>query len=500
MKTGKSLLIPLIILVALIAGVVGYYVFLDSGKASDIPDASTVNAFYVSCSEVKSLSVISSDPTFPEVQIDASKNEDGTLSYSYNGSDFDPDVKYSESKMIGYIMTLSDYSTAYLVSDSADMSDFGLESPKYTAIITSFNGTVSKISFGNISYSGDYCYIRIDGGTAVYSVPVVKYNYVSQKSIDFIDTSVLDIDPCNLSEVEFIRKTDDLDLKASCSVDDSGNVTYKYFDPFDLGTSTYFDSLIAKICNLDITEFVELEEGDLSIYKLDDPEYHFILSETNGTKTEVFLSENICGFYYGYIKGTESYFKISDEQTLSLEIPSVQYIDSYVSYHMASEISTLKGSYNGKTFELSIKTDSDGSISGDDSDVYLDGRNAKIFNTDGRSYCAVLFESFACMEIGGIDTDAVVNTDATPVMLIEYITTQYENHTLAFYQRTDDTYYVVKDGVYMKVFVYGKELFNDGGTDTYNYGVWVAYELLKTSIDENVNGVYDIPENTTEAA
>jgi hypothetical protein len=71
---------------------------------------------------------------------------------------------------------------------------------------------------------------------------------------------------------------------------------------------------------------------------------------------------------------------------------------------------------------------------------------------------------------------------------------------MSFYQRSDSSYYVVIDGEYTKIFVYSKELFNSGGTDTYNYGVWAAYELLKTAIDENVNGVYDIPVTTEEAA
>ena len=79
-------------------------------------------------------------------------------------------------------------------------------------------------------------------------------------------------------------------------------------------------------------------------------------------------------------------------------------------------------------------------------------------------------------------------------MILDYTTTQYETHTISFYQRSDNSYYVVKDGEYMNIFVYAKALFNDGGTDTYDYGVWAAYELLKTSIDQNVNGVYDIPE------
>ena len=494
MKSWKSLIIPFVILVFLIIGVIVFFA-VDAAKNSvDSTDTTTVNALYVGITDVKTITVSSSDPSFPQVRIDVVKNDDGSQTYEYNGSDFDPEVYYSQIEMLAYVSVLTDYSSAVIVSENASMSEFGLEVPKYTVIIESVSGNTSKVSFGNISYSGESCYIRIDGGSTVYSVSVNKYDYVSNKSIDFIDTSVLSIDTGNLTGVELIRKTDDLTLSAVCSTDDSGKVTYAFTDPVNLGSSTYFDSLIDQICALQITEFIEIEDTDLALYNLEDPEYHFILTESGGNKTEIFLSENTGGYYYGYVLGNENYFSISEVQITGLELPSVQYVAPYVSDYQASEISTLKGTYNGKTFEFKIETDSNGSISGEDADVSLDGRNAKVFNSDGRSYCAVLFESFACMEIGGIDADAVVDTGSEPVMILDYTTTQYETHTISFYQRSDNSYYVVKDGEYMKIFVYAKALFNDGGTDTYDYGVWAAYELLKTSIDQNVNGVYDIPE------
>ena len=500
MKNGKSLLIPFIIMVVLLIGVVLFFAVSKTKDSTLQSDQSLVNALYINPVDVKTITAMSSDSDLPVVIIDVVKKDDGTMIYSYNGTDSSSEVKYSDIKMSSYISVLTDYSAATIVSENSDLSEFGLDKPRYTVTIETVNGVISRIYYGNISFSSDSCYIRIDDSNTVYSISVDKYDCVSKKSIDFIDSSVLSIDPASLTEVEFIRKTDNLDLKATCTADASGYVMFTFYDPFVLKSGSYFDSLIENICYLDITEFVELDSADLASYMLDDPEYHFILKCSDGSTTEVLLSENIAGYYYGYVAGTGRYFSISDSQIQGLEIPSVQYLDSYVSYYQASDISTLKGSYDGLTFEFKIKTDSEGSISGDDSTVTLDGRNAKVFNSDGRSYCAVLFESFACMEIGGIDTSAVVNTSATPELILEYTTTQYEIHTIEFFKRSDTSYYVVKDGEYTKLFVYSKELFNDGGSDTYNYGVWAAYELLKTAIDENVNGVYDIPVTTEEAA
>ncbi len=500
MKSGKSLIVPLVILLILIIGVVVYYAVSGSNNSAVVTEPSTVDALYIGISEVKSVTVTSSDPTMPEIRVDVITNDDGSQKFVYSGSDADPEEMYSEVKMSNFVNVLTNYSSAAIVSENANMSEFGLDNPEHTVIIETLSGSTSKISFGNISYSGEYCYIRVAGGSTVYSVPVGKLDYVSYKSLDFIDTIVLNIEQENLSQIEYLRKTDDLDFTVLCSADDSGNVSYSFTAPFTFKSSSYFVTLITDICNLNITEYVDISDDEISNYKLDDPEYTFILTEINGNITVVYLSENIAGYYYGFIKGSDKYFSINDDFIHGLELPSFQYLDAYVSYYQASEITTLKGSYEGKTFELKINADAEGSISGDDADCTLDGRNAKIFNSEGRSYCAVLFESFACMEIGGIDVDGVPDTSTDPVVVIEYTTTQYESHKIEFYTRSDNSYYVVKDGEYMKIFVYAKELFNDGGTDTYNYGVWAAYELLKTSIDNNISGVYDIPDATTEAA
>ena len=172
MKSWKSLIIPFIIMLILMIGVVIFFAFNSSENTSVTSDSSYVNALYVGSGDVKSVTVTSSDLSFPEVRIDVIKNEDDSLNYIYNGTDAEPDENYSYAKMAAYVSALTDYSYATLVAEDVNMSDYGLDNPKYTVIIETVNGTTSKVSFGNISYSGETCYFRIDGGVGLY-------NYVS---------------------------------------------------------------------------------------------------------------------------------------------------------------------------------------------------------------------------------------------------------------------------------------------------------------------------------
>ena len=52
---------------------------------------------------------------------------------------------------------------------------------------------------------------------------------------------------------------------------------------------------------------------------------------------------------------------------------------------------------------------------------------------------------------------------------------------------------IFKDGEYTGFYIYSREIFNDGGYDTYSYGFWKAYELLDEAILGSIGGIYDMP-------
>jgi len=199
----------------------------------------------------------------------------------------------------------------------------------------------------------------------------------------------------------------------------------------------------------------------------------------------------MAGYYYGYIDGMDEYFCASENQIKLLDTPALNLIESYVVYVSSDEVSSIRGTYGDISFDFTMDVEEATAISDDTSTVKLDGRNAKIFNSDGRSYCAIFFESLVTIEIGGIDKDATPSGEE--VCSLTYVLKDYSTKTLSFVQRDTDSYYMLIDGEYTSFYIYGRELFNNGGTDTYSYGVWEAYNLLTEAITNNLNGVYDIP-------
>ena len=321
----------------------------------------------------------------------------------------------------------------------------------------------------------------------------MKLDDANVTALSFLDSKALNINFYDLKTIHFDRKNDGLSLDANVIDTASGISTIEFYKPYNHGASQYFDSMINSILSLEISEYVAVTDNNLASYGLDDPNFHFILTTKSGDTTEIYFSRNISGVYYGYISGSGYYFLVNERQLNGLELKETVLIDPYVCYCYVKDITSITGTYGDKSFKFELDVPEGKSITSDGVYVTLDGRNAQISDYSGRSYCSILFESIACINIGGIETNASVNTASGPVVSFAFLDRTYVTTVYDFYTRDSDSYYVFKDGEYTGFYVYSRELFNDGGTDTYSYGCWRAYELLNEAISGNVNGIYDLP-------
>ena len=493
MKSVKNLLVPFIILVALVIGVIVYYA-VDKFRNNEPSETSAVSydILYYNPSDIMSLSVFerkSGHSSLVNCQMDANNN----IFYSYAGDDAEPGAGYSQYKLFEYVCGLTSFYSNALVSKNGNFADFGLDEPVYTISIKTVNGTDTKVYLGNRSPDGNYCYMFVEGSKDIYMVSADKLIQAGKTALNFLDPIVLDVDYSELSTVHFDRTTDGLSLDASVSLTADGAASLKIIKPYSHPASSYFENMINKITSLNISEYIDIGEGGLKEYGLDKPAYHFVLNLKSGEKKDLYFSKLINGYYYGYIDGNGNYFALNEYQLENLDMMETVLIDPVIFHYSPSEISSVTGTYNDKSFKLSLSVSEDKSITSEGSTVELDGRNAKITDTSGRSYSSVLFESIVGIKIGGIDTNASVNMNQDPVLTLSFIGKNYETTVYSFYTRDDDSFYVVKDGEYLDFYVYSREIFYDGGYDTYNYGYWAAYELLNEAISGNVGGVYDMP-------
>ena len=494
MKSVKNLIVPAIILVVLVISAIVYFAVdkLSNKQINESTGSGMIDVVYFAPSDISSLSVYNRDSGHT-VTVKCSAGSEGNTVYEYLGDDKDASDLYSQSKLSDYVSLMSSFSGYAKISSTGNLSEYGLVEPAYTISINAVNGTKTTVFLGNRSPDGKYCYLNVSGSQEIYTVSAVKLDNADVTAVNFLDSKALDIEYEELKTVHFDRKSDSLSLDASVSVNSYGIADFEIYKPYKHAASQYFGNLIDSIVHLEISEYVDVSDGNLAVFGLDDPNFHFILFKNNGDKIELYFSKNIDGLYYGYVAGTDDYFVLSEYQLNGIELKETVFIDPYICYCYVKKIACITGIYGDKSFKFELDVPEGKSITSDDVIVTLDGRNAKIVDSTGRSYCSILFESIACINIGGIETGANVNTASGPVLSLIFLDKNYVTTTYDFYTRDSDSFYVFKDGEYMNFYVYSRELFNDGGSDTYSYGCWKAYELLNEAISGNVNGIYDMP-------
>ncbi|MBR3342109.1 MAG: DUF4340 domain-containing protein [Clostridiales bacterium] len=491
MKSAKNLLVPFIVLIMLVIGLIVYSAVerFRNTEPSETSDG-VYDVLYYNPGDISSISVYNRETGHSSV-VKCLLDSDNNIQYEYLGDDAEPGVYYAQYKLSDYVSSLTSFYSSTIVSKTGNFSEYGLDNPSYTLTISLVNGTVTNVYLGNKTPDTKYCYMFVEGAQDIYLVSSDKLVQADKTAISFLDPTVLRIDSKNLKAVHFDRKSDGLSLDAAVALSASGITSYEIVKPYHHPASAYFANMVDNLLNLEISEYIEI--NDLSKYGLDDPAFHFVLALTNGEKTEIYFSDLINEYYYGYIAGYDKYFKLNKYQLENLDMMETVLIDSYICYCFAKDISSINVTYGDKSFKFDLNVAEGRSITDDRSTVTLDGRNAKVSDSSGRSYCSILFESIACIKIGGIDTEATVDTSKGPVITISFIGKNYATTDFEFYTRDADSYYVLKNGEYMGFYVYSGEIFNDGAYDTYNYGFWKAYELLSEAISGSVNGIYDIP-------
>ena len=479
MKSLKNLLIPLVILLALIIIVVIVVIAKPKNKEEEV-----IQDYQL---------VLYKPEEVSKVQIERKGKEDLVLSNSGNkwtieGSD--PSMNYSDDAINLFLSMVLDFkATSKLDVDSPNLEDYGLsDNYLYKINITANDGSVRIITLGNDAYDASNCYVTVDNMDDIFLISTLKKAVCEYNYINFYSSVKLNIDYSKVEKIVLDRKSDDYPFTIIPEKTDSG-YGFSIIEPVVVDSGDNLNLLLTGIKDLEISSFVDIDDEKKHEVGLDDPSYHLSFVMKDGSSKEIYLSALKDDVFYGYGSICDDYFMVSSQQIENLTYPVKDLIGNYVYSTNVSTVKKITGQYGDVDFSLDITAED--SISSNDAQVFLDGRDAKIFSSSGRCYAAVFFESLALIKIGDIEPDAV--PQGTPVLTLKYFNKDFTKDILDFIQRDESSYYVMKNDEYTGFFVYASELFKDGGTDTYSYGVMGAYDLLTTAINDNLNGIYDIP-------
>ena len=500
MKTWKNLIIPVIILVVLIAGLLIYKNIADkeaaTASSSATDSAASTDIINYTAEQISEIQVAASDNSGFSIRQDG-KNDDQSIKWAYSSAEEDVSAySFSQANMLSFVNIMRELTVSDNVGQGVDLSEYGLDKPQYTITYKLANGEEHNLVFGDLTRDDSSVYCRLDGTGDVFTTSKIKLTKCKSTILDFLDLTITAITDTDVASISFKRSSDNLDalVQGAQVLSNDGSTSefgWVFNKPFSIEASPEFDSLVTSVFDLSVTSYVDLNPSDYAKYGLDKPAYEFGITLNSGKLVKISLSRDMGGIYYGISSASPAVFTLSKDVVTGLETPLLELIIPYLSYNFISNVKTIDATFPEGSFKTTMEVGANAKISDDTSKVTLDGRNAKVFSSDNRSYFAVLYEALVCIDISDFDFDAKpVDTKDITIVITKNDSTQI---TIDLAVKDENTYYAFIDGVYQGFLVDRDSLYKDNGATLFDYGIWAAYNLLNKAIDGQVNGVYAMP-------
>lgn len=490
MKSLRKLLIPFVVLILLIVVTV-ISVFVKNKTEGPIIDT---YAFSTEIWEISSLRVTKKYDS--NLLFTSETDSQGNVLWNV----YVDDVLYEDSVLDNsliseYVNTLSNYlSDSVLDVDNVNLSEYGLSDPDYRIELINIDGTVKVFNIGFLTYDGSQCYFCEDGSNVVYLMDSTKRSTCSDNISSFLSLSIVSLDYSDISLIGFSRKSDSLSIQATPVISED-SVYFDITSPVKCESGSNFKMMIDSLISLSAESFLDIDDSQLSLYGLVDPEFVFDITRSNGSVVQYAFSSSKNGYYYGCCSLIEGYFVVENSQLVCMEAPVVTYVSNYVYYCEATDVSSVTCTYGNQSFIFSNITSYP--LSDSRSSYTVDERNPKIYTSGGICYGELLFNSMVTIEIGGIEINSDISY-SMPAFSLRFVNKDFSYVDILFIERDNYSYYVfiddpLRDHEYTGFYVFADELFKDGGTNLDSYGVWATYELFNTAVYNSINGVYDIP-------
>lgn len=493
-KSIRNLWIPGIILLVLIALLIAV-VFI--GRDSNtLPSETDSSAPYTRLSpevnDIRSLSVMKENqPLFSIIRNPLSGD---AFRFSFANSELNNDERYfSDSEISELVTHLSEVrSNRSVSSEGRELSEFGLSSPLFTVSFESKTGEIVCINIGNKSPDKESVYVHVNNTGPVYLISAEYVDLMDVKATDLFDHSGLVISATEISRIRFHRKADNFYITAV--PDDLLRETgydggFKIIEPIEYNGGDAFNRLAFNLLSITIDGYIGEGMGKFSDYGLDDPQYEYTIEKSDGSSVTVYFSEERSGNYFGYSDFLPGIFYIESNR-ISGNGMKVALIDCYYPYPLQLNISDIKriiSKFPEGDFTIDIDISSDSNFSDSETEIVLNGRDAKVRDGKGQYYFSLLYYAITEMRFSRIDPNQKMIRE--PDISIQIVYRNDEITLLEFSELTSGEYMVIIDHEYSGFIISSVEMYD--GTDE-NPGVWYSYRLLSKALDGQINGTYDI--------
>lgn len=456
MKKQLILILTLILLVGITAGVLLLVSNMETKQKEEKARTEQEKILIsLNSNDINKINIETSDNTYS-----AYLNDDGKWELE-NKLDFEINTYFLNS-LASQLSTLTAEDIICPLSE-ANLADYGLSDPKN--VITLYtNDTTNVINVGNVSATGDFYYVTIDGRDNVYGVSSDYADYIcanknSLKSIYILRNSDSEIDSVSLEAHGKLI----YDLQMN-----SQNI-WEMKEPVALAdrvNTANVNNLLTTIRQMIVDKFGDenVTEDKYKDYGFDDPDYIFTFTQKNGESTTLLAQDyDVDGtsFVTLICKETGQIFYMQSNYTTFLQDAADTFVTKTVYSGPDSDVDRVN-------IEWKDRSNAEITLDEENSKYTLNGKSLKDDTVEALNN---FYNKLTALQYDDFILECPVDKNADPEITITYVKKDGTKSAFDFYKVDDENYAVFMNGKYQNFTVIKKNF-------TAREGIYDFYDRL----------------------
>lgn len=347
------------------------------------------------------------------------------------------------------------YAESIIEEDAQDMAKYSLDNP---AVVASSEDIT--INVGSLTADNKYYYVSLNDDNTIYMVNSARLNCLEYGLNDMVDKTLPKIDSDTIQELS-ISYQDDKD-NILIKYDSDNPLAREYAENNGLATLIMEEpienmlvypynlqgSVLINLDSLNITDLVDIDPSDLSVYGLDTPVCSIYIADMDNSisvKTGNFVPDTDNGYVYVMVNDRPEVFTMTYNAIRPFENASVaDFVEKFISLYQRSKVDKIiiEGD---ETYTVDFKAEGENDYREVDEGVTQDFRNTYINGTlVDRSTFTDFYELVVGISFDDILTDYEIQGD--PEVTITFELSDGSTDTSNYYNY-DSSFYVVNKSV-----------------------------------------------------
>lgn len=281
-KQLRNIIISLCVVAVLVIGIVSVNIF--------VKPKSTDASSFLSTSSTASIQVFKTD--FSKITSVHVKNAKGEYTIRQSNGKYTVDginVTLNKTNLASAVSAVSSVKAIKVIDKNAkDLNLYGLQNPEAVIDVTS-GGVTKTINIGKTTPLADGCYMSLKGSNEVYKAATAFSTTFTGAALDFVDTTILNIDESKMSDLtsivfggtarpnKIVLEAEKTKLSSSSSSSNSSSIPlYQMTSPAGYALNTQnMNTLTSSFQSLSASNAISLDvsSANLKKYGLDKPQY-----------------------------------------------------------------------------------------------------------------------------------------------------------------------------------------------------------------------------------